>query len=99
MVKISVSLRSRPLGPPTATDKSSSVYLRSVEDKQHVVDQEKKFVISYCLRGGSKHEFAFDRVFGESSSQEEVFGHYSHVVDDSIEGFNACILAYGQTGA
>jgi Microtubule binding len=103
MVKISVTLRSRPHhGPPaasTADNKSTLTNSYSIEYNERTTDEVKKSSITYTLRGGGRHEFAFERVFRESSSQQEIFGHYSHVVDDAIEGFNACILAYGQTGA
>ena len=61
-----------------------------------------------CIEVASKQEviiggdrsFKFDRVFGESSRQEEV---YEECVRDLVvgcfEGYNAAVLAYGQTGS
>jgi hypothetical protein len=44
--------------------------------------------------------FHFDKVFAPDCKQEDVFGA---VLNDSVssvlEGFNATVLAYGQTGA
>lgn len=44
-------------------------------------------------------ECAFDRVFGPESVQGDVFLSLVPALDTVIKGFNACVLAYGQTGA
>lgn len=43
--------------------------------------------------------FEFDRVFGPSSTQVEVFDEIKPMVTSALDGFHACIFAYGQTGA
>jgi len=43
--------------------------------------------------------FLFDRVFQIGTSQEQVFGEISKLVQSAIDGFNVCIFAYGQTGS
>ncbi len=43
--------------------------------------------------------FDFDRVFGLSSTQAQVFADVAPFVESSINGFNVCIFAYGQTGS
>jgi Kinesin motor domain len=44
--------------------------------------------------------FTFDGVYGESSTQEEVFnGSIAGLVEGCFQGFNATVLAYGQTGS
>ena len=46
-----------------------------------------------------KEEFTFDKVFNPSSTQKEVFDYVATpVVANVLEGFNATIFAYGQTG-
>jgi kinesin family member C2/C3 len=44
-------------------------------------------------------EFRFDHVFGESSTQGEVYGEVEPLVRSVMDGFNVCVFAYGQTGA
>lgn len=43
--------------------------------------------------------FAFDKVFGTYSRQDEVFDAVVRpIVDETLAGFNCTIFAYGQTG-
>lgn len=48
---------------------------------------------------GQKKTFRFDRVFSPSSTQEEVFQDTLPLITSCVDGYNVCILAYGQTGA
>lgn len=43
-------------------------------------------------------EFAFDHVFGPVSTQQDVFAQVTPLVVSFADGYNACIMAYGQTG-
>lgn len=46
------------------------------------------------------HEFTFDNVFDQKSTQSEIFdGVAKNVVDWVTKGYNATIFAYGMTGA
>nr|XP_054761781.1 kinesin heavy chain-like [Lytechinus pictus] len=46
------------------------------------------------------HQFEFARVFGPTSTQDEVFDSVaSHIVDGFLSGYNGTIFAYGQTGS
>ena len=48
---------------------------------------------------GTKHEFQFDKIFNSNCDQEAIFRRCSPaIIDDVLEGFNGCILTYGQTG-
>ena len=47
----------------------------------------------------TQKSFAFDKVFGMYSTQEEVFEQMVRpIVDETLAGFNCTIFAYGQTG-
>ena len=46
-----------------------------------------------------KNAFAFDRVFGPSSQNADVFEEISQMVQSALDGYNVCIFCYGQTGA
>lgn len=43
--------------------------------------------------------YEFDRVFGEDSTQLQVFQEMEGLVTSVLDGFSACIFAYGQTGS
>jgi hypothetical protein len=40
--------------------------------------------------------FDFDRVFGDQSSQDQVFEEVRPVLTSVLDGFHVCIFAYGQ---
>ncbi|KAL1188072.1 Kinesin-like protein KIN-14F [Cardamine amara subsp. amara] len=43
--------------------------------------------------------FAFNKVFGQSVSQEQIYTDTRPVIRSVLDGFNVCIFAYGQTGS
>ena len=47
----------------------------------------------------ARHEFTFDHVYDDESSQEEIYKNTARLsVCSALEGYNATIFAYGQTG-
>ncbi|KAI9912309.1 hypothetical protein PsorP6_005402 [Peronosclerospora sorghi] len=45
------------------------------------------------------HSFSFDKIYGQSDSQETVFEDVSGFIQSAMDGYNVCIFAYGQTGS
>lgn len=45
-----------------------------------------------------QRSFTYDYAFAHDSSQEQVYACVKPLVDEFISGFNATVLAYGQTG-
>ncbi|EGD80969.1 Kifc3 protein [Salpingoeca rosetta] len=41
----------------------------------------------------------FERCFGPSSTQEQVFADTKPIILSCVDGYNVCIIAYGQTGS
>jgi len=50
--------------------------------------------------GVDEHKFNFDHVFGENSTQEQVFNIAAlPVISDMLQGYNCTIFVYGQTSS
>ncbi|OQS05026.1 kinesin [Thraustotheca clavata] len=43
--------------------------------------------------------FSFDKLFGQTHSQEQVFNEVADFIQSAIDGYHVCIFAYGQTGS
>ncbi|KAL8273192.1 hypothetical protein Esti_002950 [Eimeria stiedai] len=54
-------------------------------------------VDEYSVKG--EKEFTYDRVFGGTCTQEEVYEDTERLIQSVVDGFNVCIFAYGQTGS
>ncbi len=86
MSKIQVAVRIRP-EPGGGNGAARSVSLNANNGIDLTVNQ-------------SKHEFHFDKVFGDRAGQAEVFRTSTQpIIADLLEGYNGCVLTYGQTGA
>ena len=48
---------------------------------------------------GKVTPFQFDAVFGPESTQQDVFAQIVSLVTSVLDGYNVCLMAYGQTGA
>ncbi|XP_078423865.1 kinesin-like protein KIF27 [Cetorhinus maximus] len=85
-IAVKVAVRIRPLLPKEILH-NNQVCVRVVPNTQQVVI-------------GKDRAFTFDFVFGQKSSQEDVYSAcIKPLVISAIEGYNATVFAYGQTGS
>ena len=102
---IRVFCRVRPIKSAEIQDGHHTVIEKgTVDDRDHLqlvaptaraaVDTRKKDGVS-----STEYDFEFDKVFGQSASQETVFEEVSTMVQSALDGYKVCIFAYGQTGS
>nr|XP_058904818.1 kinesin-like protein KIF18B [Kogia breviceps] len=98
--------------PPTPRELESQrrPVVQVVDEQVLVFDPEEPDGGFLGLKWGSVHDgpkkkgkdltFAFDRVFGEAATQQDVFHHTTHsILDSFLQGYNCSVFAYGATGA
>ncbi|XP_037293630.1 kinesin-like protein KIF19 [Manduca sexta] len=94
--KLMVAVRVRPL----RTDEGPRI-IHVVSDKMLVLEEEadnKRDVLRQ--RRINDKNYIYDRVFGEESTQEEVYDTVcAPLVGDTLKGFAGAVFAYGATGA
>ena len=82
---IRVFCRVRPLNPS--------------EPESCVEFQEENILTISSKETNEFKNFEYDRVFNQSSKQEEVFAEVQPLITSILDGYNVCIFAYGQTGS
>mmetsp|Transcript_18969 Transcript_18969/g.29213 ORF Transcript_18969/g.29213 Transcript_18969/m.29213 type:complete len:1455 (+) Transcript_18969:91-4455(+) len=92
--RIKVYLRLRPMNKLEASRRSKHcVEIHTDEDGPPT-----EMTVDSPLEG--EFDFSFDRVFGEKTSQSDLFQHtISPIASQLLEGYNCTVLAYGQTGS
>jgi len=85
---IRVFVRTRPFLPGDGNPGDSAISVLS--------DGEN---MSICDRGSQKISFKFDKIFGQSAGQDQVFDEVSDFVQSAMDGYNVCLFSYGQTGS
>eukprot|EP00897_Mesotaenium_endlicherianum_P007914 jgi/Mesen1/7150/ME000037S06515 len=94
---IRVYCRVRPQQP---SDAANHVVVHTSGSEQEITVTSAGGGAGGAKRGRDAHKtFIFDRVFGASSCQEEVFDDMKPLVRSVLDGFSVCIFAYGQTGS
>ncbi|EPS71287.1 hypothetical protein M569_03470, partial [Genlisea aurea] len=70
-------------------------YFSSVER----IDEGAITINTLIRNGKGLKSFNFNKVYGASASQEEVYADAQPLVRSVLDGYNICIFAYGQTGS
>ncbi|KAF6094494.1 kinesin family member 18B [Phyllostomus discolor] len=107
--KVQVVVRVRPPTPRELESQRRPV-IQVVDERVLVFDPEEPEGAFLGLKWGSVHDgpkkkgkdltFVFDRVFGETATQQDVFQHTTHsILDSFLQGYNCSVFAYGATGA
>ncbi|XP_038714871.1 kinesin-like protein KIN-14I isoform X2 [Tripterygium wilfordii] len=66
---------------------------------EHIVEGNITITTSTKYGKDGRKSFTFNKVFGPSATQEEVFSDTQPLVRSVLDGYNVCIFAYGQTGS
>ncbi|CAA7399977.1 unnamed protein product [Spirodela intermedia] len=86
---IRVFCRCRPMNSEELSKGHSSVF---------EFDPSQDSELQILTTENSRKQFKFDHVFGPQDDQEAVFAETRPMVMSVLDGYNACIFAYGQTG-
>ncbi|XVF33846.1 hypothetical protein REPUB_Repub18cG0006900 [Reevesia pubescens] len=89
--KIRIYCRVRPFLPGESKDHSTV----------DCIGENGRIMIVNSLRKGkdSRKVFSFDKVFGPTVSQEQIYTNIQPLIRSVLDGYNVCIFAYGQTGS
>lgn len=77
-----------PMQYPDDAEESKEINVLGPEEKSSLGTVSRK-----------NNTFSFDRVFGPSTQNAEVFDEISQLVQSALDGYNVCIFCYGQTGS
>ncbi|KAG9925060.1 kinesin-like protein klpA, partial [Aureobasidium melanogenum] len=96
---IRVFCRVRPALGEEETKKAELTFPDADTDSKEVVVQgpDQKSAMGTVTK--ANNNFSFDRVFGPSSQNGEIFDEISQLVQSALDGYNVCIFCYGQTGS
>ncbi|KAG1688313.1 hypothetical protein DVH05_003746 [Phytophthora capsici] len=97
-----MSSSSEPEAPPTPTNVQVAVRCRPLNAREKAAGRG---AVVQCKPNANelavvkRKTYTFDRVFGQYSTQKDVFTSVVRpAVDESLAGYNCTVFAYGQTG-
>lgn len=77
-----------PMQYPDESEEAKEINVMGPEEKNSLGSVSRK-----------NNTFSFDRVFGPSAKNTDVFDEISQLVQSALDGYNVCIFCYGQTGS
>ncbi|KAJ5669941.1 uncharacterized protein N7477_005304 [Penicillium maclennaniae] len=77
-----------PMEYPDESEEAKEINVMGPEEKNSLGSVSRK-----------NNTFSFDRVFGPSATNTDVFDEISQLVQSALDGYNVCIFCYGQTGS
>jgi len=96
---IRVFCRVRPPLGPEVDDAAKLVIPDETEESKELVVTGPEQKSSLGTVTASKNAFSYDRVFGPTSQNLQIFDEISQLVQSALDGYNVCIFCYGQTGS
>mmetsp|Transcript_28371 Transcript_28371/g.34633 ORF Transcript_28371/g.34633 Transcript_28371/m.34633 type:complete len:339 (-) Transcript_28371:1932-2948(-) len=79
---------------------SSGSSMINLHDDEKTVSFSRNSKVMKTYMGASTDCFTFDKVFNDTSTQEEVYNTTTKpLIDEVLKGYNCTVFAYGQTGS
>ncbi|XP_003389225.1 PREDICTED: kinesin-like protein KIN-14P [Amphimedon queenslandica] len=78
------------------------VFCRCRHDERSTSDSlsfEGEDTVSVTTANGKKRKYEFEKVYSPKTTQDMVFEDTRPIITSCADGYNVCIIAYGQTGA
>ncbi|KAL0227888.1 hypothetical protein RCL1_004031 [Eukaryota sp. TZLM3-RCL] len=98
---IRVFVRVRPFLPDEITPEAESAftYPENTDNKALCIAGDSRVSVDGSRTEKKPHNFEFDHVFSEHSTQNDVFKEVSQLVQSALDGFRVVIFCYGATGS